>query len=106
MISPLKAALALSAKQYAILAQATQSLEAAVPRGDFTAWSIACPMQLPDHTEQPLLVSCCYADEWLRAESNPQALTATHHPIFDLASLTKPLLSRMATGRALNFFNG
>lgn len=108
MISSLKSALALSAKQYEILAQATQSLEAAVQRGEFTAWSIACPMRLSDHAkqgeqgeqwnheEQTILVSCCYADEWLRAAKNPQSLESAEHPLFDLASLTKPLLAGLS----------
>jgi CubicO group peptidase (beta-lactamase class C family) len=96
MISSLKATLALSAKQYTILAQATQSLEAAAQRGEFTAWSIACSMRLSDHTQQPLLVSCCYADEWLRAAPNHQSLQSSNHPVFDLASLTKPLLAGLS----------
>lgn len=66
----------LSHHQRSILSKICAILEARVQAGDFTAWSISA---------DGLCLSGFYADE-APAETGP-------HPIFDLGSLTKPLLA-------------
>jgi hypothetical protein len=62
-----------------------RTMENAVQLGHFTAWSAA---------NQDYCVSAFWADEWIpKAHPKTERQLNTHlHPVFDLASLSKPLL--------------
>lgn len=77
---------------------AVRMLESAVADGAFTAWSIALQTNRALGHRGIVTLSSAYADEWSPNHPSPTAFGGAvgaicDHPVFDLASLTKPLLA-------------
>ena len=86
----------------ALLTQAAYELESSVAAGLVTAWSLT----LRTRTHEAVTLSAAYADEWIPNHPAPAAYggavaAAAAHPVFDLASLTKPLLAGLLLARGV-----